>query len=142
VILADTNIWSAALRRSNRSRHEEAVAEELHRLIVDDLPVGLPGVVLQEVLSGVRFDLQFTRLQRALAGFPVFLAETEDYVEAAKVNNRCRSSGIATTLPDCLIAAQALRLDASLWSLDLDFEHMAKHCGVRLYGGGLGLTKQ
>ena len=143
MILVDTNVWSVALRRGGgRTPEQAAVVEELRRLVVEDLPVGVPGAVLQEVLSGVRHQQQFERLRRSMGGFPLLLADAEDHIEAARINNRCRSAGVAVTAIDCLIAAQAVRSEASLWSLDQDFVRMARHCGVELYSGGAGVVKQ
>ena len=42
----------------------QAVVEEL---MSGDVPLGLPGIVLQEVLSGVRKEKQFADLERVSA---------------------------------------------------------------------------
>ena len=115
---------------------------ELRRLIVENLPVVLPGIALQEVLSGIHRQEQFDKVLSLMSGFPVLLAEGEDHVEAARVSNLCRRGGVATTSGDNLIAAQAIRHGASVWSLDGDFVHMAEHCDVELYSGGLGEDRQ
>jgi predicted nucleic acid-binding protein len=121
---------------------EEAAVTELRRLIVENLPVALPGIALQEVLSGIRRPEQFDKVLSLMSGFTVLLADAADHVEAARVSNLCRRGGVATTSGDNLIAAQAIRHGASVWSLDNDFEHMAEHCDVDLYSGGLGMDRQ
>jgi predicted nucleic acid-binding protein len=53
-------------------------------------------------------------------------AREEHHVEAARIFNRCRKSGIATTAPDSLIAATALVENGNLFSADRDFLHISK----------------
>ncbi len=52
-------------------------AEVLRRLIAADESIGLPGIVLQELLSGVREELQFEKLSRPWRVFQSFLPQSE-----------------------------------------------------------------
>ena len=61
------------------------------------------------------------------------LATTGDHVSAAGIANVCRTAGIATSTPDCLIAAQTIERGASLFATDGDFYTMAPHVGLRLH---------
>lgn len=129
MIVLDTSVLSLAFRRTAPL---SPVAIRLRQLIADDEPMAIPGIVLQEILSGLREAAQFKRMQEALTGFPVLLATRSDHLAAARVANTCRRSGIATTAPDCLIAAQAIHQEAQLWTTDQDFSHIAHHCALRL----------
>jgi predicted nucleic acid-binding protein len=102
-------------------------------LIEADEQIALPGIVLQEILSGIRERAQFERLEEVLAGFPVILATQKTHVEAAQISNRCRSKGIAISAVDCLIAAMAIEHNAQLLTSDTDFDYMANHCALRLF---------
>ena len=94
--------------------------------------MGVPGIVLQELLSGVRSEAEFTRLKAVMDGFPLVLAEPSDHVSAARIANACVWKGVPTSTVDCLIAALAISRKASLLTVDDDFARMAPHCGLTL----------
>ena len=126
MILLDTSVVSAVLRRRTRGEAEEAAAERVAALLRSDQPVGLPGIVLQEVLSGIAERTQHERLVAALrAGFPVILATEGDHLLAADVVSLGARRGVAVSTPDALIAAQAINRHASLFTSDADFAKLA-----------------
>lgn len=129
MIVLDSSVLSVVLRRERPA----PLAERFARLVEQDAPLGVPGVVLQEILSGVRSEVQFTRLQRALEAFPVLLADTAGHVRAAQISNACRRRGIAASNTDCLIAALTIGLRGELWTLDADFQRIAGCCALRLF---------
>jgi predicted nucleic acid-binding protein len=102
-------------------------------MLLENTPVGIPGIVLQELLSGVRTETQFTRLQKLLEPFPILTAERADHVLAARISNACRGRGVSTSSVDCLIAALAASRDAFLFTLDEDFARIAPLCGLKLF---------
>ena len=108
-------------------------AEVLRRLIAADESIGLPGNVLQELLSGVREELQFEKLRRAMAGFPIVLATKRAHIEAAQIANRCRRSGVVVSTVDCLIAAIAIEHKAQLFTTDKDFTRIAENCVLTIF---------
>jgi len=93
--------------------------------VENQAPLALPGVVFQEVLSGVRDDIQFQRLRHAIEGFPLILAEQADHLEAARLLNTLRRQGMVASTIDALIAATAIRREALLFTTDRDFEQIA-----------------
>jgi predicted nucleic acid-binding protein len=112
---------------------EKSVAQKLQQMILEDVPLGLPGTVLQELLSGVRGEEQASKLEDELTGFPVVLATREDHLLAAKIYNSCRRKGISPANVDCLIAALAVARSSLLWALDRDFEAIARVTELRLF---------
>ena len=133
MILVDTSVWSLAFRRRRSESSEPSEARILRELIEADEETALPGIVLQELLSGIREKAQFVRLEEILAGFPLILATQETHIEAANIANAYRSKGIATSTVDCLIAAMAIEHNAQLLTSDRDFVYMADHCALRLF---------
>ena len=133
MILLDTTILSLAYRRHHKIEPEPPAIEILRQMILDDVSLAVPGIVLQEVLSGVRTEAQFERLKRLLEAFPIMTAEPRHHVLAAKIANACRRKGVATSTVDCLIAALATSSDASLFTLDQDFVRMVPLCGMKLF---------
>lgn len=133
MIVLDTSILSLAFRRRPRRGEEPPQAVLLRELIVADVPLAVPGIVLQELLSGVRGEGQFRRLQTVTAGFPVLLASEADHRRAAKINNACRGRGIACAAIDALIAAVTIENGGRLFTSDDDFRHIASCCELRLF---------
>ena len=132
MILLDTSVLSLAFRRAPGPGTGSPVARTIERLITEDVPLAVPGIVVQELLSGVRGDGQFARLETALEGFQVLLAERAHHVPAAKIANACRRHGVPVSTIDCLIAALAVAHDAQLFTADRDFTRMTPWCGLRL----------
>jgi hypothetical protein len=91
------------------------------------------GPIRQEILSGIRSESQFKKLQKHLESFPDLPILTEDYVAAAKLFNRCRSKGIQGSNIDFLICAVAIRNSFSIYTTDKDFEIFSKHIQIVLH---------
>ena len=133
MIVLDTSVLSAAFRKREKLEEESDVATLLKRLVRQDVPLAIPGIVLQELLSGVRTSDHFERLQTVVEGFPVLTAERDHHVFAARVSNTCRRAGVSATTIDCLIAAQTIVARGRLLTLDRDFGRIAPHCGLELF---------
>jgi predicted nucleic acid-binding protein len=129
-ILVDTSVWSLALRRGDQSRIPCVM--ELRGLIQDHR-VQMIGPIRQEILSGIRSESQFHNLQKHLDSFPDLPILTEDYVEAAKYFNLCRSKGIQGSNTDFLICSVSVRNELPIYTTDKDFEQFAKHIPIRLH---------
>ena len=129
-VIVDTSVWSLALRRDKRG--SLAPVQEL-RNIIHDHRVQMIGPIRQEILSGIRKESQFKKLQKHLESFPDLPALTEDYVTAAKYFNRCRSKGIQGSNTDFLICAIANRNKFSIYTTDKDLELFSKHIRIVLH---------
>jgi predicted nucleic acid-binding protein len=133
VILLDTSVVSAALRRRKRGEREEAAATRLGELLSGDDIVALPGIVLQELLSGVTQAGQHERLLKAVRqSFPVALATEGDHLKAVDLVNHALRKGRALSTVDALIAAQAINRRAALFTTDADFAALAGFSSLRL----------
>ena len=131
MIVLDSSVLSMVFRR--HPSPEPHPATRLFRSLVErDNAMAIPGVVLQEVLSGVKTTEGFRRLEAALSGFPLLIADRATHLRAARVHNACRAAGISAASLDCLVAAHALATDAELFTLDRDFTHMSKAVPLRL----------
>lgn len=133
-VLVDTTVWSLGLRRRRErlSPPEEGLLIELERLIISDQAV-LTGPIRQEVLSGVRGEGTFLTLRERLSKFHSLGIHPDDYDQAARFFNVCRSRGISGTHTDMLICALAYRHDVPVFSTDGDFPHYARHLPIRLH---------
>ena len=127
-IIPDTPIWSLVLRRDKPNRE----VQNLFVRFIEEGRVILPGVVKQELLSGVRNQAQFDALAEQLVHFPVVLATDLDHLLAAKLFNKCQKSGIQGSHIDFLILALAINNSASILTSDKDFQHYRKHVQFEL----------
>jgi predicted nucleic acid-binding protein len=107
-------------------------------MIKDDQPLAVPGIVFQELLTGVRDVSQGKKLQGILDGFPLLIATREHHIEAAKISTACRKGGVAAATVDCLIAAQCVFSNSPLLTTDDDFKQIARHAQLMLYPIPLG----
>ena len=129
-VIVDTSVWSLALRRATPEFN--TTVHEFGRMIQDHR-VQMIGPIRQEILSGIRSESQFIKLQKHLESFPDLPAITEDYVTAAKYFNRCCSKGIQGSNTDFLICAMAIRNQFSIFTTDKDFELFSKHIKIVLH---------
>lgn len=95
--------------------------------------MAVPGIVLQELLSGVIDPAQGERIKELMEGYPLIPATEEQHVEAAKISNSCRKTGVSAASVDCLIAAQCILMNGVLLTLDDDFKRISGCCGLRIY---------
>lgn len=91
------------------------------------------GPIRQEILSGIRSESQFDNLKKHLESFTDLPILTEDYVEAARYFNLCRSKGIQGSNADFLICSVSVQNELPIYTIDKDFELFAKHIPLRLH---------
>jgi len=128
--IVDTSVWSMALRRVG---HQETQGvRKLTILLKEGERIFLPGVILQEILQGVRHSAQFKKIRESLSYFPFLDATYDDFIFAAELFNSCRAKGIQATTIDFLIASLAIRNDCLLLTSDKDFIYIAKHSKLKL----------
>lgn len=139
MILLDTSVLSRVFRRRRPGPEERRLQLVFEELMASDAPLGLPGIVMQEVLSGIQSHRQFSDLTaKLLAAFTVLPEGIREHVEAARVKNVCLGKGLNVSGIDCLIAACAITGKHELFAVDEDFEAIAKHAPLRLYRGHHG----
>jgi hypothetical protein len=91
------------------------------------------GPIRQEILSGIRNDSQFKKLQRHLESFPDLPIFTEDYVTAARFFNLCRSKGVQGSNTDFIICSVAVRNEFYIYTTDIDFELFSEYLPIVLH---------
>jgi len=136
VVLVDTTVWIDFFR--GKATPEVG---EVERLLREGEDICTCGVVLTEVLQGVREDDDY---RRTLARFHAFLflsMDRETFVRAAELYRSLRRKGVTIRKPvDCMIAAVCLEHDAELLHNDRDFDPMAMHCGLKVLTTARKLT--
>jgi predicted nucleic acid-binding protein len=110
-LLADTSVWSLALRRrktASLSTEERRLAALLAEAVSDGRVVMI-GPIRQELLSGIKEQSQFEKVKNALQAFRDEPVDSSDYEEAARLYNLCRNRRVECAPIDILIAAVAVR---------------------------------
>jgi len=130
MILADTSVWIDFLRGAD-SPHRRA----LHDLIENDEDVCITGIILTEVLQGIRDEKDYKLTREYLLEFSVFHPEgTATYLEAARIYRDCRKrGGTVRKTVDCVIAAICIENGLILLHKDRDFDLIEEHAGLKCY---------
>lgn len=119
-LLVDSCVWSLSFRRrpgASLNSDERRMVIELEQAIAEGR-VAMLGSIRQEILSGIRDKTQFFRTQLALAPFLDEEMVPSDYVEAARLYNRCLDRGVQCGSTDILIAAVAVRKSFTVFTFD------------------------
>lgn len=130
-IIIDTCVWSLALRRPASETPQKPVSEL--KSLIGDNRIQMIGPIRQELLSGIRDQIQFKKLEKNLRAFPDLPVTTGDYVLAAKFFNLCRANGLQGSNTAFLICAMAVQHKLSIYSTDQDFIHFAKYLPIHLH---------
>ena len=129
MIVIDTSVWIPLL---NGAAHPKA--ERARELIEGPEDIGIPGIVLEEVLRGLGSDSQFRRVRDLLlTDFTYIEMRQSLFVRSAEIYRALRKRGKTIGSPgDCLIAACAIEEEASLLEDDADFRMIADLFPLRL----------
>jgi predicted nucleic acid-binding protein/Arc/MetJ family transcription regulator len=122
--LADTSAWIGYLGGGRTG-----ATERFAGMLDCGFPVGLTGVILQEVVQGVSSQREFEQVSEYLGSQTFYHPHdpVESYREAALIYHSCRRAGITIrSSADCLIARVAIEHDLILLHDDRDFENMAE----------------
>ena len=134
MILFDTSVLSRVFRRTAAGSEEKSLRLKVDAMLKEDVPLGIPVLVLQELLTGIRSEQQFAELQSTLLGsFEIIHPDTDNYVEAARLQNKCIAKGFNVSGPDCLIAAVTISEGHELFAIDTDFQTIARIAPLKLY---------
>jgi predicted nucleic acid-binding protein len=105
---------------------------ELRRMIEAAEPFALTGLILIEILQGLKRDVD--RIERFLLQWELLEPSGfSTYREAAAISRSARSRGISVSTIDTLISAIAIENDAHLFTTDKDFSGIARVSTLRLY---------
>lgn len=122
-MLVDTSVWIDLF--AGRDTPQVGILEQTIRQGDD---IALCGIILTEVLQGIRDDRQFKRVRRDLR--PVLMLPMAEpvFVHAAQLFRQLRKQGLTIRMTnDCTIAATAIEHGVALLHNDRDFDTLATH---------------
>ena len=124
MVLVDTSIWIDFFQAP-----ESHTGSALVSLIKDHNSVALCGIVcgivLQEVLQGIRHQKSFELVRERLLKFPFVEVNLDTWLLAASLYRDLRVKGITMPPVDVTIAAIAIQNDMPLFSRDAHFNEVA-----------------
>lgn len=121
MVLVDTSVWVDYLRG-----RDTAEAEWLAGAIAGEETLCICGLVLTEILQGVRTPSQHRRVKACLVSLLYLPTVRETYCLAADIYRRARrrQKAIRSTI-DCIIAACAIDHDVPVLHRDRDYGAIA-----------------
>ncbi len=128
-MIVDTSVWIDFF-----NGHSSDQAQRLSRAIKDNEPIGLPGLVLTEILLGLKNDTEAKRIAQLLEAFTEIPEPSrKDYMTAAALYRACRAKGVTIrSTIDCVIAQLCLRDAQALLAKDRDFVRIAEKTDLKL----------
>jgi predicted nucleic acid-binding protein len=129
MVLVDTTVWIDFFAGRNESH-----VMSLQELIESEEDLSLCGVILAEVLQGIRSDAEFIKTKEYLGDLIFLPMRHPTFVQAATIYRSLRKKGVTIRKPvDCMIASIAIEFDIQLLHNDRDFNNIAKHSKLRFY---------
>jgi hypothetical protein len=102
--------------------------QQLEKFIEHGENIVLCGVILTEILQGIRDESSYFRTREYLNFLRILPMTKEIFIDAAQIYRILRARGITIRKPlDCMIAATALTHQAQLLHNDRDFTAIAQH---------------
>jgi predicted nucleic acid-binding protein len=127
LILVDTTVWIDLF-----ADRDTIGTRKLKKAIEDEEDLCTCGLVLTEVLQGIRNDSDFRKTLIALQGLLYLPVPQETYLRAAEIYRACRKKGVTIRKTnDCIIAAICIDNTAFLLHNDHDFVAIAKHAALQ-----------
>ena len=127
MILVDTTVWIDFFIGK-----ETQQVDILDFLISEDQDIYICGLVLTEVLQGVREAKQYKEIKTYFDNL-IFLPMTQAmYIHSADIYRYLRRKGITIRKPiDCMIASVAIAHKVSLLHNDKDFIPIEEYCKLK-----------
>lgn len=129
MIVIDTSVWIPLLNGIDHPK-----AEQARTILEGSEDVGVPGIVLEEILRGFKGDTQFNQVRDILVNDFTYLEVSQSvFIRSAQIFRMLRRRGkTIRSTADCLIAACAIEESASLLEDDVDFRTIAGVAPLRL----------
>ena len=128
MVLVDTTVWIDFF-----AGRKEAHVTSLQELIESEADLSLCGVILAEVLQGIRSDADYIKTKEYLGDLIFLPVRHATFVQAAEIYRSLRKKGITIRKPvDCMISSVAIEYNAKLLHNDRDFDHIAENSKLKI----------
>jgi predicted nucleic acid-binding protein len=126
MILVDTTVWIDFFAGSPRPH-----VANLEQLLRTGEDICICGIVLAEVLQGIRSDSKYAKTKGYFQSL-VFLPMTHaTFLRSSQMYRTLRKKGVTIRAPlDCMIASVAIEHRVPLLHNDRDFDKIARHTNL------------
>jgi predicted nucleic acid-binding protein len=132
VILVDTTVWIDFFRG-----RDTVQVKVLESLIGENEDICVCGVILTEVLQGIREDKDYSEASIRFESLILLPMGPRTFKKAAEIYRTLRRTGVTIrNAVDCMIAAVAIEHDIPLLHNDRDFVPISQHCGLKVFDTG------
>ena len=122
MVIVDTSIWIDFLKGG-----ETPGSGHLEQLLNDEIDLFTTGIIVQEVLTGIKEKRTRNSVKKDLERFITVMPSLGTHVQAAELFDGCRKKGkTLRSIVDCLVAALAIEYDLAVLQSDRDYEHIAQ----------------
>lgn len=128
MILVDSTVWIDFFKKVYSKQKDI-----LESLIVDNNQVCISGLILQEVLHGIKDEYQYKEVKDKLIKLPFVLTDKETYLIASKLYRNLREKGFFIPSMDFTIAACAIQNSLPLFTIDKHFKFIAENSNLSLF---------
>ena len=122
MVLVDTSVWVDFFQG-----RETKEVQELESLLSQEKDVFITGIIVQEILTGIKDKKDRIKVRKELGHFILINPTLETHIQAAEIFDACKKKGFTIrSVIDCLIAALAIEFDLTLLEKDKDYSYMPK----------------
>ena len=115
-IVVDTSVWIEFFNQPH-----SPVTLHLQSLL-RNRQVVLVGMVLAEILQGIKNPEEAQRVRKSLEPLPFLETTRENWQKAGELSAQLRRKGLTLPLSDLIIAATALQEEVAVFTLDPHFK--------------------
>ena len=116
-IIVDTSVWIEYFRNNN-----DFVGFIEDNLSLDNIRI--TGLIISELLHGVKSSGEYLLLSEAIKAIPYVECDYMDWLKTGEILFNLKKKGKTVPLSAALISAIALRIDASVLTLDSHFREI------------------
>jgi predicted nucleic acid-binding protein len=128
MVLVDTSVWIDFFLGG-----EALHVKTLETLISDGEDLCICGVILTEILQGIRVEKEYKQTKNYLEDLIYLPMSRKSFVKASDMYRTMRKKRITIRKSiDCMIAACALEHNVRLLHNDRDFDFIEKHFGLKI----------
>lgn len=128
MVVVDTSVWIDFFRGASDDGNGR-----LEALIRDQNRAAICGIILQEILQGIREPRSYELTRQCLLFLPFLETNREVHLLAASLFRDLRKKGVTVPAADATIAAVALHHGFPLFTRDGHFAEIARHSKLKLF---------
>ncbi|OGL45311.1 MAG: twitching motility protein PilT [Candidatus Schekmanbacteria bacterium RBG_13_48_7] len=128
MILVDTSVWIDLFTDRNTVQ-----VKLLESLIEQSEDLCICGVILTEILQGIRDEKEYKTTESLLSELLLLPMERDTFLLAAQIYRTLRSKGITIrNSVDCMIAAVCIENEVEILHKDKDFEVISSQFDLKI----------